>query len=223
MKSRWPHNPALRPCNLDRVFYAQKPQGLPQFRLSKPYLAITYEFIRIASKLSLMRSLRQLILGIALSVPAFGLPLLMSSGILLLSACSSIPLSKPQSPNVTIAGIRPTKISLSSQTLELTLNIQNPNGFDLPMESLTFSARFAGESFAQGNTINKVTIPANGEALLKVSVKTGLGQLAEQFKTMVATDDLNLHYDIKGFVKLANWPKNIPINVEGELEDPRRP
>lgn len=90
------------------------------------------------------------------------------------------------------------------------------------MESLTFSASFAGESFAQGNTINKVTIPANGDALLKVNVKTGLGQLAEQFRSMIATNDLDLHYDIKGFVKLSNWPKTIPINVEGELEDPRK-
>lgn len=155
-------------------------------------------------------------------MPALGLPLIVGSSVVMLSACSSIPLSKPQSPTVKIAGIRPTKISLTSQTLELTLNILNPNGFDLPMEALTFSARFAGKSFAQGNTINKVTIPANGEALLKVRVKTGLGQLAEQFRTMVAKDDLDLHYDIKGFVKLSNWPKTIPINVEGELEDPRR-
>lgn len=185
-------------------------------------MEITYEFIGIASTLKIMRRFHQLVLCFVLSMPTYGLLLFASSSMVFLSACSSIPLSKPQSPTVKLAGIRPTKISLTSQTLELTLNIQNPNSFDLPMESLTFSARFAGESFAQGNTINKVTIPANGEALLKVKVKTGLGQLAEQFRTMIATDELDLHYDIKGFVKLANWPKSIPINVEGELDDPRQ-
>jgi len=168
-----------------------------------------------------MRRFHQILLGLVLSIAAHAALLTISGSVMILSACSSIPLSKPQSPTVKLAGIRPTNISLTSQTLELTLNIQNPNGFDLPMESLTFSARFAGESFAQGNTINKVTIPANGDALLKVKVKTGLGQLAEQFRTMIATDELDLHYDIKGFVKLANWPKTIPINVQGELDDPR--
>lgn len=138
-----------------------------------------------------------------------------------LVACSSIPLAKPQSPNVTVAGVRPINFSLTSQTIGLTLRVENPNGFDLPMESLTFNARFAGEKFAQGNSIDEVVIPANGTALLEVEVKTGLGKLAAQLQSMLNTNNAELNYDVTGLVKLANWPKAIPFNVEGELEDPR--
>jgi len=139
----------------------------------------------------------------------------------LLNACSTVPLSKPKSPSVTVAGARPINLSLTSQTIGLTLRVANPNSFDLPMQSITFNARFAGEKFAQGNSVNRVTIPANGEALLEVEVKAGLGQLASQLKSMFDTEQVELNYDVVGVVKLANWPKAIPFNVEGELEDPR--
>lgn len=138
-----------------------------------------------------------------------------------LVACKSIPLAKPLSPNVTVAGVRPINLSLTSQIIGLTLRVENPNGFDLPMQSLTFNARFAGEKFAQGNSIDKVVIPANGTALLDVEVKTGLGKLASQLRSMLDTNNAELNYDVTGLVKLSNWPKAIPFNVEGEIDDPR--
>jgi len=138
-----------------------------------------------------------------------------------LSACSSIPLAKPKSPDVSVAGVRPISFSLTKQTIGLTLRVKNPNGFDLPMQSLTFNARFAGEQFAQGNSTDEVLIPANGEAMLEVEVKTGLGKLATQLRSMLNSSTPELNYDVTGLVKLANWPKAIPFNVEGEIDDPR--
>jgi len=139
----------------------------------------------------------------------------------LLTACSSLPLSKPQAPSVTVTAVRPVTLSLTSQTLGLTLRVENPNAFDLPMQSLTFNARFAGEPFAQGHSVNKVTIPANGDALMEVEVEAGIVKLANQLKSMLDSDNASLNYDVNGVVKLANWPKAIPFNVEGELDDPR--
>lgn len=138
---------------------------------------------------------------------------------MLLIACSSIPLSKPQAPTVTVAGVRPTNLSFTQQTLELTLRVANPNRFKLPMESLTFNAQFAGEEFAQGKSLEEVVIPGNGEALLKVEVKTGIAKIANQIVAMLDANNFDLNYDIKGVVKLANWPKEIPFNVEGELSE----
>lgn len=149
--------------------------------------------------------IRSILLGIAAS--------------LLLTACSSIPLSKPLPPTVTVAGVRPTNLSFTSQTLELTLRVANPNRFNLPMESLKFNAQFAGEEFAQGQSLEEVLIPGNGEALLKVEVKTGLAKIANQIVAMLDANNFDLNYDIRGVVKLANWPKEIPFNVEGELTE----
>jgi len=106
-------------------------------------------------------------------------------------------------------------------SIGLTLRVENPNGFDLPMQSLTFKARFAGKQFAQGNSIDRVIIPANGEALLDVEVKTGLSKLIKQLSSAVSTENPELDYDVTGLVKLSNWPLAIPFNVEGEIEDLR--
>jgi len=141
----------------------------------------------------------------------------------LLSACSSLPTVKPQSPTITVADVHPVSLSLNSQTIGLSLRVANPNSFDLPMQSLTFNAHFSGQQFAQGHSVNKVVIPANGEALLDVEVEAGLAKLANQLKDMLDTTNPELNYDVSGVVKLANWPKAIPFNVEGEIEDPRVP
>jgi len=146
------------------------------------------------------------------------------SAILLLTvlgACSSLPLSKPESPTVTVAGVRPVSLGLIEQTIGLTLRIANPNGFSLPMQSLNFNAHFSGKRFAQGRSIENVVIPAKGEALLDVEVTAGLAQLANQIKLILNSSNPELNYDVTGLVKLSNWPKAIPFNVEGELDDPR--
>jgi len=140
-----------------------------------------------------------------------------------LSACSSLPTVKPQSPSVTVASVRPVSLSLTNQVIGLSLRVANPNSFDLPMQSLTFNAHFSGQRFASGHSVDNVVIPANGEALLEVEVEAGLAKLANQIKSMLDTDNAQLNYDVSGVVKLANWPKAIPFNVEGELEDPRIP
>ncbi len=139
----------------------------------------------------------------------------------MLVACSSLPLAKPESPTVKVTGVRPVNLGLVSQTIGLTLLVANPNSFDLPMQSITFNANFAGERFAQGNSISKVVIPGNGEASLEVEVTTGLAKLANQLKSMLNTENPSLDYDVNGVVTLSNWPKPIPFNVDGELEDPR--
>ena len=140
-----------------------------------------------------------------------------------LSACSNFSSIKPQSPSITVADVRPLSLSLNTQTIGLSLRVANPNNFDLPMQSLTFLAHFSGQQFAKGHSVNNVIVPANGEALLDVEVEAGLVKLANQLKSMLDTENAELNYDVSGVVKLANWPKAIPFNVEGEIEDPRVP
>ena len=142
---------------------------------------------------------------------------------LLLSSCSSLPLKKPQAPSVSVASVRPLNLSLTRQRLEFSLNVKNPNPYNLPLEGLDFVATFAGEKLATGESNDKVTLPANGEAIVKVEVKAALGTLVSRFQSMLNSGDINLQYGVTGNVKLANWPARIPFNVDGELEAPPPP
>ncbi|MEE9320804.1 MAG: LEA type 2 family protein [Granulosicoccus sp.] len=138
--------------------------------------------------------------------------------ILLQTACGIIPGTKPEAPTITVEGVRPLNLSLTRQKLAFRLRVQNPNGFDLPLQSLDFSAHFAGEKIAEGSSKDEVIIPANGEAFVEVDVIAGINTMLEQFRNMLDSDEMKLDYGVVGTVKLANWPKRIPFKAEGQHE-----
>lgn len=138
--------------------------------------------------------------------------------ILLQTGCGIIPGTKPEAPTVTVDGVRPLNLSLNRQKLAFRLRVQNPNSFDLPLQSLDFSAHFAGEKIADGSSKDDVIIPAKGEAFIEVEVIAAINTLLGQFRNMLDDDDLQTDYGVTGRVKLANWPRRIPFNVQGELE-----
>lgn len=139
---------------------------------------------------------------------------------LLNAGCAAIPGTKPLPPKVSLIGVRPLNLSLTKQKLAFKLKVVNPNRFDLPMESLQFAASFAGQEIAKGSSDKPVTLPARGEAELEVTVNAGIVQVLERFRSMIEGGTIELDYGVKGTVKLANWPRRIPFDVVGELEDP---
>ncbi|MCB1754550.1 MAG: LEA type 2 family protein [Gammaproteobacteria bacterium] len=140
-----------------------------------------------------------------------------------LYACSSLPLTKPEAPIVSVADVRPLNLSFTEQRLAFTLRVENPNAYDLPLEGLDFIASFAGHEIATGESHQEVTIPAKGEAMLEVEVKAGVDKLISQFQSMLNAQEINLDYGVKGRVKLANWPSRIPFDVKGEIAPPQQP
>jgi len=141
--------------------------------------------------------------------------------LLLVSACGALSSVKPEAPKVSVAGVRPLNISLTRQKLEFRLRVQNPNAFDLPIRSLDFVAELAGDEIATGRSDERVTVPANGEAEIRVDVVTGIDRLVGKFRSMFEDRTLELDYGVTGSVKLTNWPTRIPFDVDGILENPR--
>ena len=138
--------------------------------------------------------------------------------LLMVTGCKSVPIRKPEAPRVSVVDVDPQRLSLKGQQIEFTLRIENPNGFDLPVEAMEFVASFAGDEFASGSSTASVTVPANGEAELKVGVLAGFGKIVKRLQMMAKTRSLQLDYGVTGTVKLANWPRQLPFNVTGEIE-----
>jgi len=118
-----------------------------------------------------------------------------------------------------LISVRPLNLSLSNQKLAFKLRVKNPNSYDLPMQSLKFTARFAGQDIAEGASDKAVTLPAKGEAVMEVSVNAGINRVLERFRNMISSGTIELDYGVKGNIKLANWPTRIPFDVEGELNE----
>lgn len=137
---------------------------------------------------------------------------------LLLTGCATILSKKPQAPIVKIAAVRPLNLSFTKQRLAFTLQVHNPNAYDLPLQSLDFVASLAGNNIATGKSDQAVTLPANGEATVEVEVEAKINKLISHFQSMLSANSINLEYGVKGHVKLANWPTRIPFDVVGEYE-----
>ena len=136
----------------------------------------------------------------------------------LLSACSTFPTSKPVAPDVKILSVKPHKLSFTEQELAFQLQLDNPNTYDIALQSLSFIAKLDGQELAQGVTNDPVTLPAQATAEMEVIVSTKISQVLGQLAQIASAAQDNVDYDIKGFVKLANWPVKIPFNLDGQLD-----
>ncbi len=136
----------------------------------------------------------------------------------LVNACSSVPTSKPVAPTVKVLSVKPLKIGLQKQELGFELELSNPNTFDLALQSLDFIASVDKQELAQGLSNERVTIPAQGDATLNVVVSTRISRVLGQLLLLVG-DNNPINYDVRGYVKLANWPLKIPFNVDGQLDN----
>jgi LEA14-like dessication related protein len=139
---------------------------------------------------------------------------------LLLWGCASIPASRPLAPKVSIESVKAVKLSLKSQELAFQLKVSNPNDYDLPLQSLSFIAAVDATEVARGMSNERVNIPANDEAMLEVRVSTSINKLLGRLLLSTNSQDKNIVYDVKGFVKLSNWPARIPFNVDGSVVNP---
>lgn len=138
----------------------------------------------------------------------------------LLASCQSIPTSKPLAPTVKIESIRAVKMSLNRQELAFDLRVSNPNNYDLPLQYLNFIASLDGNELAQGLSNERVNLPANADATIEVLVSTRVNKLLGQLLLAASNNETNIAYDVRGFVKLSNWPTRIPFNVDGLVDNP---
>jgi LEA14-like dessication related protein len=138
-------------------------------------------------------------------------------------ACSSIPTHKPLPPNVEIESVKLERFGLREQELAFTLNVYNPNKFDLPLDSLDFIASYQGQSLAQGQSTTPVKLPALANAVLDINVNTRIDRVLLQFMAAAADNQDELDLSVEGSVKLSNWPARIPFSVDKQIQNPVLP
>ena len=142
--------------------------------------------------------------------------------LLALAGCAAMSSAKPQPPVVSVASVRPLNLSLRKQRLRFRLLVENPNAFELPVEGLDFVATLGGDRVARGSSDETVTIPARGEAEVSVDVVAGVDTVVDRLRAMVRNRTIDLDYTVAGTVELANWPRPIPFDVDGVVDNPLR-
>jgi len=80
---------------------------------------------------------------------------------LLLTSCATL---TPQEPTIELTDVRPLNLSLSGQRLAVTLNVINPNSFDLNLQGVDITATLAGEPVATGRRRSMEAQTANNRS-----------------------------------------------------------
>jgi LEA14-like dessication related protein len=134
---------------------------------------------------------------------------------LVLTGCAAV---RPNPPEVQLAGLEISDLSLSHANFLATLNLYNPNSTALDIEGLEFALFLDDIRIARGVTAKPFTIPAEqtGAAALRLSSSfIDLFRLARQLKGL---DEVP--FRIAGEVKVGGpgffW-MTVPIVSEGTI------
>jgi len=118
-----------------------------------------------------------------------------------LGGCSTLK-SPFEQPVVKLAGVQLVQIGLLQQTYGVTLQVDNPNGYTLPIKGVNYAVKLAGQDFATGLTPNAFSIPANGSDQVQVEVRTNLLESIGHLSRMLADGPQNVDYELSGDIQI---------------------
>ena len=77
-------------------------------------------------------------------------------------------------PSVDLRNVEATELGFSGQTFLLAFDVDNPNPFPLPVDTISYGIELDGYRFASGSTTGGFTVPASGQAEFAISVELDL-------------------------------------------------
>ena len=118
-----------------------------------------------------------------------------------LSGCETLQ-SQVERPTVKLDGISLIEAGLVQQVYGVTLQVDNPNGFTLPIKGVNYAVKVGGQEFATGLTPNGFSIPANGSDLIQVEVRTNLLESLGHLGRMLSGGPQELDYELSGDIQI---------------------
>ena len=125
---------------------------------------------------------------------------LMAAGMLavLVASCAQL---NPKPPAVSFRGVTLRDVAISGATLDVELMIANPNAFNIDVQRVRYSLYADSSLVGTGQPENKVFVPQNDSAVVRLPVQftfSGLGAVAFQ---LVARGKVN--YRVTGQVEFG--------------------
>jgi LEA14-like dessication related protein len=140
--------------------------------------------------------------------------------VVVLCALTAACMPQLQKPELSVVDVRPDGGDFFSQKFKVRLRVQNPNSRELPVKGLTAVMELAGDEFARGQSMDRFTVPAGGEAEFDMMLTTNVAATVTRFKDALRDGRTGglLDYRIVGEVSLASgWLRTIPFEQRGTL------
>lgn len=111
---------------------------------------------------------------------------------MLLAGCASMQ-QLVSTPDVRLRQVQVKSVDLAGQSFLLSFDVTNPNGFPLPIRTISYALSLDGQPFASGETDSSFTVPARGDGAFAISVDLNLLRTAPEL-LFIARD--GFHRDI---------------------------
>lgn len=124
-------------------------------------------------------------------------------------------------PDVKLGSLKLKNISFTGADLELKLNIDNPNNFNLLMNKLDYNFSINGTTWAKGLTQNTMNIKEKGESAITIPVSLSFSKMGRTIYNVIMGNE-KLNYDLKGNLDVnSSLPLlgqvNLPIDQSGQI------
>jgi LEA14-like dessication related protein len=132
-----------------------------------------------------------------------------------IGACSALGKAAFQQPVVTLADVKVTGVGLNGGSLDVVLNVQNPNDFRLDATQLRYNVLVDTVPFANGTTTQRFTVEGKKTQQVHIPINftySGVGQAGRQ---LMNTGSVN--YTVRGDVTVGSPIGNytIPFSQTG--------
>lgn len=138
---------------------------------------------------------------------------------LLLSACQSFGVKKPEAPEISVAAIKPKSLGLQSQRFIFTLKAQNKNAYDIPINGVKFNTLINDVDIAKGTSDQAFSLRANDITEFDIEVSMQLIKSVQDAVKVLAAQGLSFDYKLEGELDVAKSPLDIPFTIQGNILD----
>ena len=129
-------------------------------------------------------------------------------GAVALSGCSMLQTANLEAPEVRVRNVQLGRLDLSGLELIVDLRLRNPNDIALPVTGVEYNLTLQGVKVADGRQAKAVTLPALGEADMRLGLNVNLLTTAAHLLPLLmnpASAPKTLSYKVDGNVKLDWW------------------
>jgi len=107
-----------------------------------------------------------------------------------LTSCKSL-VSSFQEPKLSLQSVEIANINLDSVKMLCKVQVENPNGFDLPFPETDWEFFINAGSFAKGNLKNNHKVKARNSALVDVPVELKYSDVFASFKSLAGSKEVD--------------------------------
>ncbi len=104
----------------------------------------------------------------------------------------------PRMPEFSLAGVEQKRLSLTGADLVMSVELDNPNAFDLLVNKLQYSLKLNGHSITSGSLTEQIKVAADGKSKVDIPVNLafGLSSVSAFYDMFRKGGDINYQLDL---------------------------